>query len=90
MMEEYVGNEGEGIQDKGTEVRTKAETETEQRQEENKKRKMSEKETEEEEEVDDLILENAHMVMKEIMLQKDFIGKRGFVKLISPFREVIE
>ena len=30
------------------------------------------------------------MVMKEILLQKDFIGERGFVKLISPFREVIE
>ena len=24
------------------------------------------------------------------MMQKDFIGKRGFNKLVSPFREVIE
>ena len=28
--------------------------------------------------------------MKETLLQKDFIGERGFVKLISPIREVIE
>ena len=30
------------------------------------------------------------MVMKETLMQKDFIGERGFVKIISPFREVIE
>ena len=30
------------------------------------------------------------MVMKDALQQKNFIGERGFNKLISPFREVIE
>ena len=77
-------------QEEGPEARTKVETKTKQLPEENRKRKRSEEETEEEEKVDELILESAHIVMKETMLQKDFIGERGFVKLISPTREVIE
>ena len=30
------------------------------------------------------------MVMKDTLQQKNFIGERGFNKLISPFREMIE
>ena len=30
------------------------------------------------------------MVMKETRMQKDFIGERGFVKLISSLREVMD
>ena len=30
------------------------------------------------------------MVMKDTLQQNNFIGERGFNKLISPFREVIE
>ena len=32
----------------------------------------------------------AYAIMKETLMQKDFYGERGFVKLISPFRELIE
>ena len=42
---------------------------------------MGKEETEEEEKVDDLISDSAYIVMKETLLQKDFIGERGFVKL---------
>ena len=36
-----------------------------------------------------LISMGAHMVMKETLMHKDFIRGRGFVKFISPIREVI-
>ena len=41
-------------------------------------------------EVDDFVSDKALVVMEQTMMQKDFIGERGFNKLISPFREVIE
>ena len=41
-------------------------------------------------EVDYFVFYKAHVVMEQTLLQKDFIGERGFNKLTSPFREVIE
>ena len=69
--------------------------ETEQPIEESGKRKRNTKddETEQEEEEDekDALISNAtYVVMKDTLFQKSFIGERGFYKLISPFREVIE
>ena len=68
--------------------------ETEQQLEESRKRKRDVEELEiekrEDEEVDDLVSERAHIVMEQTLLLKDFIGERGFNKLISPFREEIE
>ena len=72
------------------EEKIEAETETEQLPEGNRKRKRNEEETEEEKEADELISESAHVVMKETLMQKDFIGERGFMKLISSLREVID
>ena len=39
---------------------------------------------------DELISNATYVVMKDTLNQKIFIGERGFYKLISPFREVIE
>ena len=41
-------------------------------------------------EVNDFVFERALIVMEKTVMHKDFIGERGFNKLISPFREVIE
>ena len=41
-------------------------------------------------EVDDFVSERVHVVMEQTLLHKDFIRERGFNKLISPFREVME
>ena len=76
------------------EERDKSRTETKQPQEESIKRKRNIEEAEtkqgEEVEVDDFISARALVVMEQTFLQKDFIEKRYFNKLISPFREVIE
>ena len=41
-------------------------------------------------EVDDFVSDKALAILEQKMMQKDFIGERGFNKLISPFREVIK
>ena len=41
-------------------------------------------------EVDGFVFYRVHAVMEQTLLHKDFIGKRGFNKLIAPFREEIE
>ena len=99
MMEEYVEASWEevtpelqtvAIQEKRAETRTK----TKQQQEESRKRKRDAKESEieqgEDVEVDDFVSDRAHVIMEQTLLQNDFIGERGFKKLISPFREVME
>ena len=66
--------------------------ETKQPVEESSKRKRNTEdvETEQEKEEDELISNAEYVVMKDTLQQKNFIGERGFNKLISPFREVIE
>ena len=104
-MEEYVGNEEEATLEvqivvmqeerEETEQPSEARKETKQPVEESRKRKRNIEDVEtwqeeEEDEEDELISNAAHMVMKGTLQQKNFIGERGFNKLISPFREVIE
>ena len=76
------------------EERAKTRTETEQPQEEIRKRKRNAEESEieqgEDVDVDDFVSKRALIIMEQTLLQKDFIRERGFIKLISPFREVIE
>ena len=102
IVEEYVRNEEEANPElqimvmqeerKETKQPSKARKETEQLVEESRKRKRNIKdaETEQEEEEDELISNAAYVFMKDTLQQKNFIGERGFNKLISPFREVIE
>ena len=78
-----------------TEQPFEAKKETKQPIEEWRKRKRNTKDAkieqeEEEDEEDELISNVAYVVMKNTLQQKSFIGERGFNKLISPFREVIE
>ena len=42
------------------------------------------------EKVSDFVSERAYFSWRDKLQQKDFIGKRGFNKLISPFLETIE
>ena len=69
-------------------------TEAEQPPEEGRKRKMNVEETEtqqgKEDEANEFVSNGVFVVMEKTMLHKDFIGKRGFNHLKSPFREVIE
>ena len=41
-------------------------------------------------EMDEFVSDGAYEVMEEKMLKKDFIGERGFMQFISPFKEVIK
>ena len=43
-----------------------------------------------EEKVSDFVSECAYLAWKDKLQHKDFIGERGFSKLISPFVETIE
>ena len=76
------------------EERLEERTEAKQPFEERRKRKWNAEETEteqaKEDEADEFVPDRAFIVMKQTMLQKYFIGKRGFNRFISPFREVIE
>ena len=54
------------------------------------KEKEEETEQEEEDSEDKMVSNGAYVVMKEILMHKDFVRERGFLKLIAPFREVIE
>ena len=98
IMEEYAGGEEEDTLELQTvatqEERHEERTEAEQPLEKTRKRKRNIEETEteqaEEDKIDEFVLDIALTIMEQTMLQKDFIGERGFNQLISPFREVIE
>ena len=98
IMEEYAENEEEATLECQAivvqEERPEERVETEQLPVEKRKRKRNTKEEkieqEEEDSDNELVSNGAYVVMKETLMQKDFVGERGFVKLISPFREVIE
>ena len=55
-----------------------------------KRNKEGEKQKNKENEMDEFVSHRAYEVMDKKMLKKDFIGKRGFKKFISPFKEVFE
>ena len=65
--------------------------ETKQPIEETRKRKRGAKEAEQrEEKASDLVSKRAYFAWRDKLQHRDFIGERGFNKLISPFQEVIE
>ena len=71
------------------EVRTEIEPPTE----EGRKRKRNEEkenEQDKEDKMDELVSNRAYEVMQNKMMKKDFIGERGFKRLIPTFKEVFE
>ena len=98
IMEEYIENEEEATLELQVvfvqEERLEERAETEQLPTENRKRKRNTEDEEtrhEEDNLDNELVSNgAYVFMKETLMQKDFIGERGFVKLISLFRKVIK
>ena len=98
MMEEYVEGKEETIQETQSGMvqegeRSEARTITEQPIEETRKRKREAKEAgveKMEEKASDLVSEHAYFAWREKLQHRDFIGKRGFSRLISPFQEIIE
>ena len=97
-MEEYAESEEEATEELyivvTQEERPEARTEIKQPREERIKRKMNAEETKieqgEEDKADEFVSNRVFVIMEQTMLHKYFIGKRGFNRLISPFREVIE
>ena len=98
IMEEYAGNEEEATPELQTlatqEERSEESAKTKQPPKESRKRKRNaeEKKTKqgEEEEAKEFVSNKAFVIIEKTMSQKELIGERGFNKLISPFREVIE
>ena len=48
------------------------------------------KEKQQEEEEDEFVSEEAYSIWKKYYASKGFVGERGFSKIISPFKELIE
>ena len=98
MMEEYTKGEEEVVQKTQPravqeEERSEERIEIEQSTEETRKRKRRDKEDEaelREEKASDLVLESAYLAWRDKLQHRDFIGERGFSRLISPFQEIIE
>ena len=98
IMEEYAEIKKEVIQEAQSEAvqeeeRPETRTETEKPTEETRKRNREAEEAETEhrkEKVSDFVSELAYFAWKDKLQYKDFIGERGFSKLISPFQEIIE
>ena len=98
MMEEYAKREEEAVQAKQAETgheeeRAEARAEIEQPVEETRKRKIGVEEAEakqKEQKGSDLVSELAYFALRDKLQHRDFISERGFSKLISPFKEIIE
>ena len=93
MMEEYAEEEQESVQVTQTktgqeEERFEERVEVEEPIEEFKKRKRGAEQKEGK--ASDWVSEMAYFAWRDKLQQRDFIGKRGFSKWISPFQEVIE
>ena len=94
-MEEYAEIEEEVVQETQSgamqeEERLEARTETEQPTEETIKRKKGAEEAraeQREEKVSDFVSELDYFAWRGKLQHKDFIGERGFSRLISPFQE---
>ena len=85
MTQEKIEQEGERAE--------KARTKTEQLEKETRKRRKGAEEDRverREEKASDLVLECAYLAWRDKFQHRDFIGERGFNKLISPFLEIVE
>ena len=93
MMEQYTKVEEEVIQETQSgvvqeEERPEARTKIEQQTEETRKRKIGAEEAgaeQREEKVSDFVSELAYFTWRDKLQHRDFIGERGFNRLISPF-----
>ena len=98
IMEEYVGSEEEATQELQTvvtqeerlEVRTKTEKPLKEKRNRKRNAKKTETEQKEKDEADEFVSDIAFVIMEQTILQKNFISKRGFNQLISPFIEVLQ
>ena len=87
IMEEYTQPEGEVHLEPSRENRPSEQPEVQQvTKQQRKKRKEKQQEGEE----DEFVSEEAFSIWKKHYAGKGFVGERGFIQLISPFKELIE
>ena len=86
-MEDYTQPEGEVHLEPSMENRPSEQHEV---QPVSKQRRKKGKEKQQEGEEDDFVSEEAYSIWKKYYAGKGFVGERGFSKLISPFKELIE
>ena len=87
IMEECTQPEGEVCQEP---TRENLSSEPSEVQAVSKQQRKRGNEKQEEEEEDEFISEEAFSIWKKYYASKGFVGERGFSKLISPFKELIE
>ena len=87
IMEEYTQPEGEVRQEP---ERENLPSEPSEVQPVSKQQSKRGKEKQQEEEKDEFVSEEAFSIWKKYYAGKGFVGERGFSKLISPFKELIE
>ena len=86
-MEEYTQPEGEVHLEPARENRPSEQPEV---QLVTKQQRRKGKEKQQEEEEDEFVSEEAFSIWKKRYAGKGFVGERGFIQLISPFKELIE
>ena len=86
-MEEYTQPEGEVCQEP---TRENLPSEQPEVQPVSKQQRKRGKEKQQEEEEDEFVSEESYSIWKKYYAGKGFVGERGFSKLISPFKELIE
>ena len=86
-MEEYTQPEGEVHMEPSRENRPLEQPEV---QPVSKQHRKKGKGNQQEGEEDDFVSEEAYTIWKKYYAGKGFVGERGFRKLISPFKELIE
>ena len=87
IMEEYTQPKGEVRQEP---TRENLPLEPSEVQPVSKQQRKRGKEKLQEEEKDEFVSEEAYSIWKKYNAGKGFVGERGFSKLISPFKELIE
>ena len=87
IMEEYTQPEGEVRQEP---TRENLPSEPSEVQPISKQQRKRLKEKQQEEEEDEFVSEEAFSIWKKYYVGKGFVGERGFSKLISPLKELIE
>ena len=87
IMEEYTQTEGEAHLEPTTENRPSEQPEVPSV---TKQQRRKGKERQQEEEEDDFVSKEAFSNWKKNYAGKGFVGERGFIQLISPFKELIE
>ena len=87
IMEEYTQPKGEVRQEA---TRENLPSEPSKVQPVSKQQRKRGKEKQQKEEEDEFVSEESFSIWKKYYAGKGFVGERGFSKLISPFKELIE